>query len=168
MTAPDSRYRPCVGVALINAEGLVFVGHRKGKGAYDQVAEPYLWQMPQGGIDEGETPYEAALRELHEETNVTSVAFLAEAPLWLSYDLPQGANKRWSGKYIGQTQRWFAMRFLGRDSEIDIEAPGGGKHKPEFDAWRWEKLASLPDLIVPFKRQVYLDVVEAFRPLAAE
>jgi putative (di)nucleoside polyphosphate hydrolase len=167
MNAPDSRYRPCVGVALINAEGLVFVGHRIGKGAFDQVAAPHLWQMPQGGIDEGETPYQAALRELHEETNVTSVEFLAEAPLWLSYDLPPDANKRWSGKYIGQTQRWFALRFLGPESEIDIHAPAGGKHKPEFDDWRWEKLANLPDLIVPFKRHVYLDVVEAFRPFAA-
>lgn len=168
MTPPDSRYRPCVGIALINRQGLVFIGRRKGKGVFDQVAEPYLWQMPQGGIDEGETPFQAALRELYEETNVTSVEFVAEAPLWLSYDLPPGANKRWSGKYIGQTQRWFALRFLGRDSEIDIYSPGGGGHKPEFDDWRWEKLARLPDLIVPFKRRVYLDVAEAFREFAAE
>lgn len=167
MSAPDKRYRPCVGVALINRQGLVFVGHRVGKGALDQVAEPFLWQMPQGGIDEGETPFEAALRELYEETNVSSVEFIAEAPLWLSYDLPEGANKRWSGKYIGQTQRWFALRFLGDDSEIDIHAPGGGKHKPEFDDWRWEKLSALPDLIVPFKRQVYVDVVAAFAEFAA-
>ncbi|BDV33539.1 RNA pyrophosphohydrolase [Methylocystis iwaonis] len=167
MITPDNRYRPCVGVTLINAEGLVFIGHRKAKGTFDQTTEPYLWQMPQGGIDAGETPYEAALRELQEETNVASVEFLAEAPLWLSYDLPPEANKRWSGKYIGQTQRWFALRFVGSESEIDIHAPGGGKHKPEFDDWRWEKLSRLPDLIVPFKRQVYLDVVEAFRPFAA-
>jgi len=168
MTPPDSRYRPCVGVTLINAQGLVFIGHRKSKGDFDLVSDPHLWQMPQGGIDEGETPFEAALRELHEETNVKSVEFLAEAPLWLSYDLPPDAKKRWSGKFIGQTQRWFALRFLGRDSEIDIHAPGGGGHKPEFDDWRWEKLSNLPDLIVPFKRQVYLDVVEAFRLFAAE
>ncbi len=160
-------YRPCVGVVLFNAQGLVFIGHRRAKGPFDQVAEPHMWQMPQGGIDDGETPYDAALRELHEETNVTRVDFLAEAPTWLSYDLPPEANKRWSGKYIGQTQRWFALRFLGEDDEIDIHAPGGGKHKPEFDAWRWEKLARLPDLIVPFKRQVYLEVVEAFAPFAA-
>jgi putative (di)nucleoside polyphosphate hydrolase len=168
MTAHDSRYRPCVGVALINRDGLVFVGHRKAKGDFDSVAEPFMWQMPQGGIDEGEKPFDAALRELYEETNVSSVEFLAEAPMWLSYDLPPDAKKRWSGKYIGQTQRWFALRFLGRDSEIDIHAPAGGRHKPEFDQWRWEKLSKLPELIVPFKRQVYLDVVEAFRPLAAE
>jgi putative (di)nucleoside polyphosphate hydrolase len=167
MNAPDSRYRPCVGVTLFNRHGLVFIGHRRSKGALDQVAEPYLWQMPQGGIDEGETPFDAALRELYEETNVTSVEFVAEAPLWLSYDLPTGASKRWSGRYNGQTQRWFALRFLGDDSEIDTHSPSGGKHKPEFDDWRWEKLSSLPELIVPFKRQVYLDVVEAFSPFGA-
>lgn len=167
MTRLDGRYRPCVGVTLVNADGLVFIGHRKGKGSLEQVAEPYLWQMPQGGIDEGERPFDAALRELYEETNVRSVEFLAEAPLWLSYDLPPEANKRWNGRYIGQTQRWFALRFLGPDSEIDIHAPAGGKHKPEFDSWRWERLSSLPDLVVPFKRQVYLDVVEAFGSLVA-
>jgi putative (di)nucleoside polyphosphate hydrolase len=165
--APDSRYRPCVGVTLVNREGLVFIGHRKGKGVFDQVAEPFLWQMPQGGIDDGETPFAAALRELYEETNVASVEFLAEAPGWLSYDLPPDAGGRWSGKYIGQTQRWFALRFLGPDSEIDIDAPAGGAHKPEFDDWRWEKLDRLPDLIVPFKREVYLAVAEACRPFAA-
>lgn len=168
MSAHDPRYRPCVGVVLINQAGLVFVGHRKAKGVFDNVAEPFMWQMPQGGIDEGEKPFDAALRELYEETNVSSVEFLAEAPMWLSYDLPPDAKKRWSGKYIGQTQRWFALRFLGQDDEIDIHAPAGGAHKPEFDQWRWEKLANLPDLIVPFKRQVYLDVVEAFKPFAAE
>ncbi len=167
MNMPDSRYRPCVGVTLINAQGLVFIGRRKAKGSYDVTVEPYLWQMPQGGIDEGETPFEAALRELYEETNVSSVEFIAEAPMWLHYDLPPEANKRWSGKYVGQTQRWFALRFLGDDGEIDIHAPGGGAHKPEFDLWRWEKLSALPDLIVPFKRQVYVDVVEAFAPFAA-
>ncbi len=167
MSAPDNRYRPCVGVTLFNAQGLVFIGHRKAKGAFDQVAEPFMWQMPQGGIDDGETPFQAALRELYEETNVSSVEFLAETPAWLSYDLPPDAKKRWSGKYIGQTQRWFALRFLGVDSEIDIHAPGGGHHKPEFDDWRWERLETLPELIVPFKQQVYRDVVEAFAPFAA-
>ena len=168
MTAPDPRYRPCVGVALLNRDGLVFIGRRRGKGDFDIVAAPYLWQMPQGGIDEGETPHQAALRELHEETNVSSVTLLAEAPNWLSYDLPPEANKRWSGKYIGQTQRWFAMRFEGRDDEIDIHAPAGGAHKPEFDEWRWEKLSSLPELIVPFKRPVYEELAQVFAPYAAE
>ncbi len=168
MTAPDPRYRPCVGVALLNRDGLVFIGRRRGKGDFDIVAAPYLWQMPQGGIDEGETPHQAALRELHEETNVSSVTLLAEAPNWLSYDLPPEANKRWSGKYVGQTQRWFAMRFEGRDDEIDIHAPAGGAHKPEFDEWRWEKLSSLPELIVPFKRPVYEELAQVFAPYAAE
>ncbi len=160
-------YRPCVGVMLLNAQGLAFVGRRRGKGAFDQTQPPYLWQMPQGGIDEGETPYEAALRELYEETNVASVALLAEAPNWLSYDLPKNAKNRWSGRYIGQTQRWFAMRFTGDEGEIDIRAPGGGAHKPEFDAWRWEKASALASLIVPFKRQVYEEVVKEFAPFAA-
>ena len=162
-------YRPCVGIMLINRDGLVWVGNRinGAGGAQELTGASLTWQMPQGGIDPGETPFEAALRELEEETNVSSVEFIAEAPLWLSYDLPPEANKRWSGKYIGQTQRWFAMRFLGNDSEIDIHAPGGGKHKPEFDDWRWEKMGNLPELVVPFKRQVYVDVVAAFGAFAA-
>jgi len=167
MSAPDPRYRPCVGVALFNRAGLAFIGRRRSKGTFDIVTNAYRWQMPQGGIDPGETPLAAALRELHEETNVSSVELLTELPRWLSYDLPSEATDRWKGEYIGQIQRWFALRFTGDDSEIDIHAPGGGKHKPEFDDWRWEKLASLPDLIVPFKRAVYLDVVDAFTPLAA-
>jgi putative (di)nucleoside polyphosphate hydrolase len=166
MTAPDPRYRPCVGVTLFNSAGRVFIGRRRGKGAFDIVADPYLWQMPQGGVDAGEEPFAAALRELHEETNVSSVEPLGEHPRWLNYDLPPEAMDKWKGKYIGQTQRWFALRFTGDDSEIDIHAPGGGKHKPEFDEWRWEKLSALPDLIVPFKREVYLSVVDAFTPFA--
>jgi putative (di)nucleoside polyphosphate hydrolase len=159
-------YRPCVGVLLLNAQGLAFIGRRRAKGAHDRTRPPYLWQMPQGGIDEGETPYEAALRELYEETNVSSVALLAEASDWLCYDLPKDSNNRWSGRFIGQTQRWFALRFTGQEDEIDIHAPGGGVHKPEFDAWRWEKLTTLPELIVPFKRTVYEQVVKEFAPLA--
>lgn len=167
MNGPRERYRPCVGVMLLNRHGRAFIGRRRGKGVFDMVSSPHLWQMPQGGIDPGETPYHAALRELHEETNVSSVELLAEAPRWLSYDLPEEANKRWSGKYIGQTQRWFALRFVGDDSEVDIHAPAGGKHKPEFDEWRWEELARLPELIVPFKRAVYEEVVREFAGLGA-
>lgn len=163
MTAARA-YRPCVGVMLLNAEGFAFIGRRRAKGAFDDTRHPYLWQMPQGGIDEGETPYEAALRELYEETNISSVTLLAEAPNWLSYDLPSDGKNRWSGKYVGQTQRWFALRFTGDEKEIDILAPGGGVHKPEFDAWRWERPAALPDLIVPFKRHVYEEVVKEFDP----
>ena len=158
-------YRPCVGVMLVNAEGLVFIGRRRNKRQPEHVAPGHEWQMPQGGIDAGEDPYVAALRELHEETNVRSVSMIAEAPDWYSYDLPNDvARKSWRGGYRGQTQKWFALRFTGDDSEIDIHDPGPG-HKPEFDAWRWEKIERLPELIIPFKRQVYENVVADFAPL---
>lgn len=158
-------YRPCVGVMLVNAKGLVFVGRRRNKRQPEHVAPGHEWQMPQGGIDPGEQPYAAALRELHEETNVRSVELIAEAPDWYAYDLPQDvAKKAWRGGYRGQTQKWFALRFTGEESEIDIHDPGPG-HKPEFDAWRWENVARLPELIIPFKRQVYEQVVAAFAPL---
>ncbi|ATQ69875.1 RNA pyrophosphohydrolase [Methylosinus trichosporium] len=160
-------YRPCVGVMLLDRRGRAFVGRRRAKRS-DPVAIDHEWQMPQGGIDEGEEPFAAALRELHEETNVTSVALLGEARDWYSYDLPPEAMKRWTGKYRGQTQRWFALRFLGEESEIDIERPAGGAHEPEFDAWRWEAPSRLPELIVPFKRAVYERVVEDFAHLGAE
>lgn len=125
------------------------------------------WQMPQGGIDEGEEPLAAAQRELFEETNISSVSLLAEAPQWLSYDLPSEAlDGRWKGRYRGQTQKWFAFRFKGADGEIDIARPGGGAFEPEFDAWRWEPIEALPGLIIPFKRPVYEAVVEAFKSFA--
>lgn len=158
-------YRPCVGVMLLDRRGLAFVGRRRGKRGVDPEVLDYEWQMPQGGIDEGEAPFAAALRELHEETNVTSVTLLAESSRWLSYDLPLEATKRWKGKYRGQTQKWFALRFTGDESEIDIERPGGGAHEPEFDAWRWERPEALPELIVPFKRLVYESVLEDFAHL---
>jgi putative (di)nucleoside polyphosphate hydrolase len=159
-------YRPCAGAALFNAAGKIFVGRRRSKEG--QPNKPTLeWQMPQGGIDEGEDPYEAAVRELHEETNVRSIALLAEAPEWYSYDLPpEAVGGGWTARYRGQTQKWFAFRFTGTDSEIDVEHPGGGV-KAEFDAWRWEALENLPGLIVPFKRGVYTQVVAAFRHLAS-
>ena len=161
-------YRPCVGIMLLNAQGLVFVGRRKARRAADVSPAAHEWQMPQGGIDEGETPYRAALRELREETNVRSASFLAEAPEWLSYDLPNDLTKKsWRGRFRGQTQKWFALRFTGAESEIDIATPDGGRHKAEFDAWRWEKLERLPELIVPFKREVYVAVCAQFAHLAA-
>ncbi|HSM42185.1 MAG TPA: RNA pyrophosphohydrolase [Afifellaceae bacterium] len=165
---PDDRpYRRCVGVALFNREGLVFVGKRA-SGGEEMESDGHSWQMPQGGIDEGESPYEAALRELYEETNVKSVSLLAEAPDWLSYDLPQDISGRaWKGRFRGQTQRWFAFRLEAGDDEIDVHAPGGGHHRPEFEGWRWASLASTPDLIIPFKRSVYEDVVRAFARFAA-
>ena len=155
----DLPYRPCVGVMLFNRDGLVFVGRR-----IDQTVEG--WQMPQGGIDDGEEPYAAALRELYEETNVRSASLIAEAPDWLSYDLPEESGNRWRSRYRGQTQKWFLLRFEGEEAEIDIRRPAGGAHKPEFDAWRWEQFARLPELVVPFKRAVYEKVVALFAPLA--
>lgn len=163
----EQPYRPCVGVMLLNPQGLVFVGRRRSKRADPEVVD-YEWQMPQGGIDAGEEPFAAALRELHEETNVTSVALLGESQDWYSYDLPESATKRWKGKFRGQRQKWFALRFTGAETEIDIERPAGGAHEPEFDAWRWERPSLLPQLIVPFKRDVYERVVQDFAHLGAE
>jgi len=159
-------YRPSVGIMLLNRDGFVFVGRRRSKKQQD-VARSHAWQMPQGGIDAGEDPYRAALRELREETNVSSTTLLAEAPDWYTYDLPvEVARKSWRGRFQGQRQKWFAMRFDGEEGEIDIDTPAGGQ-RPEFDAWRWERVSSLPDLIIPFKREVYEKVVETFGHLAA-
>jgi len=160
----DLPYRRSAGVMLLNRAGAVFIGRRRK--SREGLIAGHEWQMPQGGIDEGEEPYAAARRELFEETNVSSVSLIAEAPQWLSYDLPVSAANRWRGRYRGQTQKWFLMRFEGEDAEINIAHPGGGGHTPEFDAWRWERLQALPDLVVPFKRDVYLRLVDAFAPLA--
>ena len=154
-------YRPCVGMMLINREGRVFVGRRTG--GPEHVDATHVWQMPQGGVDAKEDPYKAALRELYEETNVRSVERLAESRDWYFYDIPRElASQAWSGKYRGQKQKWYALRFVGDDSEIDIAHPAGG-HDPEFVEWRWEKMARLPELIIPFKRKVYEQVIEEFR-----
>ncbi len=161
----DLPYRRSAGVALLNRDGADYIARPKKSRAAGHVAG-HECQMPPGGIDDGEAPFEAALRELFEETNVSSASLIAEAPQWLSYDLPDNARGRWRGRYRGQTQKWFLLRFEGEDSEIDIERPGGGGHTPEFDAWRWERLEALPDLVVPFKRRVYEGVVAAFAPLA--
>ena len=158
-------YRPCVGVALFNREGLVWVGKRSDANAEGE-GKGHWWQMPQGGLDEGEDPEKAALRELYEETSVKSATLIREAPGWLTYDLPpELVGKSWGGRYRGQKQKWFALRFTGKDGDIDVLRPGGGKHKPEFSEWRWEKLERLPELIVPFKRKVYEAVVETFRDI---
>ncbi len=162
----DLPYRPCVGVLLLNRQGLAFIGRRADATA-EHGAGDTAWQMPQGGIDPGEEPLAAATRELFEETNVRSATLLAEAPEWFAYDLPQAvAGQSWKGKYRGQTQKWFAFRFDGEDSEINVAQPGGGQHKAEFDRWRWEKLDALPALIIPFKRGVYEQVAVTFRPFA--
>ncbi|MFA5898585.1 MAG: RNA pyrophosphohydrolase [Hyphomicrobium sp.] len=160
MNAPAPGYRPCVGITVINRSGLVWVGRRadspseeEGRGAW--------WQMPQGGIDPGEAPTDAALRELFEETGMRSVRILGDTPGWLRYDLPNHLiGKAWGGRYRGQEQKWFAVRFLGEESEINITPDDG--HQVEFTEWRWVPLADVPALIVPFKRDVYVKVAEAF------
>jgi putative (di)nucleoside polyphosphate hydrolase len=159
-------YRPCAGVALFNRAGRVFIGRRPQQAGPEHVQGRYAWQMPQGGIDDGEEPLNAARRELYEETGIRSVRLLMEAPDWYSYDLPaEILAETWKGRYRGQTQKWFAFRFEGDDREIDVRHPGGGAHKPEFVEWRWERLEALPDLIIPFKREVYENVVAGFRHL---
>jgi len=159
-THEDLPYRPCVGMMVLNAAGRVFIGRRSS--GPEHVDLTHEWQMPQGGIDPGEDPWPAALRELREETNIRSVEKLAEARDWLSYDLPpEAAKQAWGGRYRGQTQKWYALRFVGADSEIDIASPDG--HEPEFIQWKWEAPEKLPDLIIPFKRRVYERVLAEFR-----
>jgi len=158
VTLPDRElmlYRPAVGIMLLNRESNVFIGRR-----IDMPAGLAAWQMPQGGIDPGETPQEAAFRELQEEVGTANAEILGESRGWLHYDLPaEIAGGMWGGRYRGQRQKWFAMRFTGEDSDIDLAA---AKH-PEFDAWEWVPPERLPELIVPFKRQLYLDVLAEFR-----
>ena len=146
-------YRPCAGVMLMNRDGRLFVGQR-----LDSILE--AWQMPQGGIDPGEDPYDAAVRELWEETGVPAhlIELVAEAPDELTYDLPQELiGKIWKGKWRGQRQRWYLFRFLGDDGDIDIATSD-----PEFRAWRWAEPAELPDIIVPFKRALYETLLDVF------
>lgn len=150
-----SRYRANVGLAMFSSAGYVFVGRRiNGRGAFQ-------WQLPQGGVDKGEAPPQAALRELEEEIGVAPklVDILQETDDWLYYDFPLELRKRMGGPYLGQRQKWFALRFKGSDSDVRLD-----KHTPEFDAWRWAKLSEIPDLIVPFKRPVYQAVAKRFAP----
>ncbi|MEX0860565.1 MAG: RNA pyrophosphohydrolase [Cucumibacter sp.] len=157
-------YRPCAGAAVFNQTGEVFIGRRLNSGDEESGA----WQMPQGGLDPGEAPLDGARRELFEETNINSVSLIAPVDGWINYDLPDELiGVALKGNYRGQTQRWFAFRFEGSESEIDVQRPGGGKHKPEFESWRWAALEDLPGIVVPFKREAYLKIVAALRPLAA-
>lgn len=157
-------YRPCVGLAVFNRGGLVFIGRRTG--GPEHVDRAHAWQMPQGGIDDGEQPWEAAVRELREETNIRSVECMGEIADWLKYDIPlEIVGQAWKGKYRGQTQKWFAARFTGTDGEIDVLHPDGAA-EPEFSDWRWERLQNVPELVVPFKRAVYDRIAREFQPFA--
>jgi putative (di)nucleoside polyphosphate hydrolase len=159
-------YRPCVGIMVLNAPGLVWVGRRIAEPDSEFSGAAKLWQMPQGGIDKGEEPLDAARREIFEETGMESLALIEEAPDWINYDLPaELVGVALKGKYRGQTQKWFAFRFEGDESEIRINPPPAGE-KAEFDAWAWRPMADLTGLIVPFKRKLYADVVAAFRHIA--
>lgn len=149
-------FRPGVGIVLFNAQGLVFTARRID-------TKEAAWQFPQGGIDEGEAPRSAALRELEEETGTNHAEPVAESRSWISYDLPQDmADRCWKGRFRGQKQKWFAFKFLGTDSDINIQT-----EHPEFSEWRWMPLAEVPALIVPFKRPLYDQVVAEFLPLVA-
>ena len=151
-------YRPCVGVVLLDARGMVFAGQR--------IDSPSpAWQMPQGGIDEGEKPREAAYRELREETGVTRelVEFVGKTHGWVTYDLPpELLGKVWGGKYRGQRQKWFLFRFKGKDTDIKILT-----EHPEFAQWRWILADEMAESIVPFKRAVYDEVIRSFRAYLA-
>lgn len=157
-STPDpALYRPCVGVMMVNAQGKVFVGKRI------DGADTDFWQMPQGGVDPGENLAEAAFRELHEETGVQQrhLELVGAMEAEIFYDLPDELKGRmWGGRFLGQRQRWFLVRFTGADEDVDLNAH---KH-PEFCEWQWVDPARLPDLIVPFKRAVYETVVAALAP----
>lgn len=147
-------YRPGVGIMLLNPDGMVFVAKR-----IDMTSE--AWQMPQGGIDEGEDPLACARRELKEEIGTDKAELLKESPKWFAYDLPDELiPKIWNGKYRGQKQRWFAMRFTGADGDINLAT-----EEPEFSEWQWIPMQQLPDIIVPFKRRLYQQLVEEFKDL---
>ena len=149
---PD--YRPCAGIILINRSGDIFVGQR-----HDNPNDH--WQMPQGGIDQGETPLQGAWRELQEEVGSTKAEFIYEHPDWLFYDVPHDlAPRLWNGQFKGQQQKWFLFQFLGTDADINIQTA-----HPEFRSWKWAPLHTLPDLVVPFKKDLYATLVAIFDPI---
>ena len=150
-------YRPNVGLMLIAPDRRIFVGHRPG------MPTEMAWQMPQGGVDKGETPVEAACRELAEEVGTTKALLLRQTGGWITYDVPpELAPAAWKGRWRGQAQKWFALAFTGRDADIDL-----GSGESEFDAWKWVPARELSTLIVPFKRAVYQAVVKEFADLVA-
>lgn len=147
-------YRPCVGIMLINNAGEVFTGQR-----IDKLGD--FWQMPQGGIDEGEEVKTAAMRELYEETGIdeSNANIIAMDSEWRKYDLPEDLiPKLWGGKYRGQIQKWVLMGFSGKDSDIRLDL-----HEPEFSTWRWQEIESLPNVIVPFKQKIYTEIIHEFK-----
>ncbi|MBN8911591.1 MAG: RNA pyrophosphohydrolase [Rhizobiales bacterium] len=163
MDATTLPYRPCVGIMVLNRADRIWVGQRADAPG-DAEGRGTWWQMPQGGIDENEDPSAAALRELSEETAIKSVEIIRETPGWLTYDLPAHLlGVAWGGRYRGQRQKWFAMRFLGQDTEVDLGLPG--TPNAEFVSWRWCSPEELADGVVPFKRAVYLEVLRSFAPI---
>ena len=148
------RYRRCVGLVVINKDGLVFVGKRIDSNLN-------AWQMPQGGIENGESPRNAGLREMKEEIGTNNVKLIGEIDNWLNYDIPQKlSSKLWDGKYRGQTQKWLAFQFLGNDDEININT-----EDPEFKEWKWEEHKNLVNLAVPFKKDIYKKIINEFSHL---
>ncbi len=159
-TSHERPLRPCVGIALFNAQGGVWVGRRVGDDGEHR--SDYRWQLPQGGIDPGEPPHDTVFRELYEETGARNARIVAEIDEWLTYEFPQEVIETHRKRNRGQTQKWFGLLFTGEESEFDLTV-----HEPEFDAWRWAALSEIPDLVIPFKRQVYEVVADRFAPLAA-
>jgi len=154
---PDNiEYRKGVGVMILNKDQKVWVGQRHDS---DRLIGPNTWQMPQGGIDSTETPWQAALREMKEEIGTVNVRLIKESHDWISYDFPEELHTTlWGGRFFGQTQKWFLVEYLGKNSEINIKT----RH-PEFVAWRWVNPSELPDLIVPFKRELYVKLLKEFK-----
>jgi putative (di)nucleoside polyphosphate hydrolase len=162
VTVDGKPYRPNVGIALFNLDGLVLIGRRFRDDGPEIILPGLEWQMPQGGIDDGENPRDAVMRELWEETGVANAVYLDESD-WLAYEFPRydGPPSHRLAKFCGQRQKWFALRFEGQDNEIDPLTPRNGQ-PAEFDSWRWERLDRVAELVVPFRRKVYETIARRF------